>query len=137
MLRPLGLLWAVIVRDIEPVFGASTMPYHENSFTNHVSTLSAATDGYQLAIYSNLEFVGAVLPADPVSVRVSHYISVRSSSIDAVLNKAPPSVLNMPAAWPRIQVPALSRRIEPASPGKRSFWISITTQSWRQRHAGY
>jgi hypothetical protein len=70
----------VTLHIIQPVFGgeASTAPDNEKDFPNHASKLSAATDGYRLAIHGNLEFAGTVLAAYPVSVRVSQFISVRS-----------------------------------------------------------
>jgi hypothetical protein len=127
---------------------------------NDVSKLSTAVDGSRLAIHGNLEFAGTVLAADPVSVRVSHFKDVRSlgnvrslghsaalgaeaarrlasdqstSAVpespvrfrgkviildfdhNAVLETAPPLVLELPVDWPAL--------------------TSITTQSWRQRHA--
>jgi hypothetical protein len=54
-----------------------------------VSKLSAAIDGYRLAIHGNLEFTGTVLAADPVSVRVSHFKGVRSpDSVRSLIHSA-------------------------------------------------
>jgi hypothetical protein len=47
---------------------------------NHVSKLSAATDGYRPAIHGKLEVAGTVLAADPFSVRVSAFRSEGSLS---------------------------------------------------------
>jgi hypothetical protein len=72
---------AVIVRNIQSMVvdgGASTAPDHVEAFSINVSKLSAATDGYRLAIHGSLESAGTALTADPVSVCVSRFKGVRS-----------------------------------------------------------
>ena len=66
---------SVILRNIQPVIGgeAITAPDSEKAFPNHVSKLSAATDGCRLAIHGNLEFTGTVLAAYPGSVRITWF----------------------------------------------------------------
>jgi hypothetical protein len=59
---------------------ASTAPDHVEAFSNDVSKLPAAADGYRLAIHGSLESTGTVLAADPVFVRVSRFKGVRSLS---------------------------------------------------------
>jgi hypothetical protein len=49
------------------------VPDHVEAFSIDVSKLSAAADGYRLAIHGSLESAGTVLAADPVSVRVSRF----------------------------------------------------------------
>jgi hypothetical protein len=50
------------------------VPYRAGAFPNDVSKLSAASDGYQLAIRGSLELAGTLLAADPVSVRAGLYV---------------------------------------------------------------
>jgi hypothetical protein len=50
--------YAVIVRDIHSTVGPFLLP-------NDVWKLSAATDGFRLAIHGDPEFTGSVLVADP------------------------------------------------------------------------
>jgi hypothetical protein len=49
-----------------------------SSFSNDVSKLPAAADGYRLAIHGSLESAGTVLAADSVTVCVSCFKGVRS-----------------------------------------------------------
>jgi hypothetical protein len=53
-------------RTRDPVDGgANSAPYHIEVFPNDVSGLSATTDGFQLVIHSDPDYIGTVLVADP------------------------------------------------------------------------
>ena len=79
-------------------------PDHVKALLSNVLKLSDAADGYQLAIRSNREFSGNVL--------------YTPSTMYAVLDPAPSSVLKLAVDWSAIKVSALYRRVQSVLAGK-------------------
>jgi hypothetical protein len=98
-------------RSLPPFPRTFSAPDHVKVFLNDILKLSAATDGYQLAIRSDREFSGTILAANLVSVCVSDFNGVHSLGDILSLGPNAASLLKLAVDLSAFKVSALSRRV--------------------------